>query len=82
MGSVIVHNNIIIGEGWHYQAGQPHAEVNAINSVKDKELLKEVPLIDNGFVSPLKGNGLGIELKDKWLDKANSVIIESNLFII
>jgi len=44
VGSVIVHNGIIIGEGWHYQAGQPHAEVNAINSVKDKTLLKEATI--------------------------------------
>jgi len=44
VGSVIVHNDIIIGEGWHYQAGQPHAEVNAINSVKDKSLLKEATI--------------------------------------
>jgi len=44
VGSVIVHNGNIIGEGWHYQAGQPHAEVNAINSVKDKTLLKEATI--------------------------------------
>jgi len=44
VGSVIVHNGIIIGEGWHYQAGQPHAEVNAINSVKNKTLLKEATI--------------------------------------
>lgn len=44
VGSVIVHNEIIIGEGWHYQAGQPHAEVNAINSVKEKKLLKEATI--------------------------------------
>ena len=44
VGSVIVHNEIIIGEGWHYQGGQPHAEVNAINSVKDKSLLKEATI--------------------------------------
>ncbi len=44
VGSVIVHNDSIIGEGWHYQAGQPHAEVNAINSVKDKTLLKEATI--------------------------------------
>jgi len=44
VGSVIVHNNLIIGEGWHYQAGQPHAEVNAIHSVKDKSLLKEATI--------------------------------------
>ena len=41
---MIVHNNSIIGEGWHYQAGKPHAEVNAINSVKDKSLLKEATI--------------------------------------
>ena len=44
-----------------------------------KELLKELPIIDHGFVSPLKGNGLGIELKDKWLENTNSIIIESKI---
>lgn len=41
VGSVIVLNNEIIGEGWHQKAGEPHAEVNAINSVKNKSLLKD-----------------------------------------
>lgn len=41
VGSVIVHNGKIIGEGWHRKAGEPHAEVHAVNSVKDKSLLKE-----------------------------------------
>lgn len=41
VGSVIVHNGKIIGEGWHQKAGGPHAEVNAVNSVKDKSLLKD-----------------------------------------
>lgn len=41
VGSVIVHNGKIIGEGWHKKAGEAHAEVNAINSVKNKSLLKE-----------------------------------------
>ncbi|GLB49757.1 riboflavin biosynthesis protein RibD [Neptunitalea sp. Y10] len=44
VGSVIVHNNNIIGEGWHTKAGKPHAEVNAIASVKDKQLLKEATI--------------------------------------
>lgn len=39
VGCVIVHNNLIIGEGWHKAYGQPHAEVNAINNVADKSLL-------------------------------------------
>ena len=41
VGCVIVHNNEIIGEGFHKKAGQPHAEINAINSVKNSEILKE-----------------------------------------
>lgn len=41
VGSVIVHDGKIIGEGYHHKAGEPHAEINAINSVKDKSLLPE-----------------------------------------
>lgn len=43
VGAVIVHNNRIIGEGYHAVCGKAHAEVNAINSVKpeDRPLLKE-----------------------------------------
>lgn len=44
VGSVIVHNNKIIGEGWHFEVGKPHAEVYAIASVKNKELLKEATI--------------------------------------
>ncbi len=47
VGSVIVHNDIIIGEGYHKKYGQAHAEVNAINSVKDKSLLKNAILYVN-----------------------------------
>ena len=41
VGAVIVHNGKIIGEGYHQKYGFAHAEVNAVNSVKDKELLPE-----------------------------------------
>ncbi len=41
VGCVIVHNDEIIGEGFHEKAGQPHAEINAINSVENPEILKE-----------------------------------------
>jgi diaminohydroxyphosphoribosylaminopyrimidine deaminase/5-amino-6-(5-phosphoribosylamino)uracil reductase len=47
VGAVIVHNGKIIGEGYHHQCGQAHAEVNAINSVKNIELLKESTLYVN-----------------------------------
>ena len=36
VGAVIVHNNKIIGEGFHQKAGLPHAEINAINAVKEE----------------------------------------------
>lgn len=44
VGSIIVYDNKIIGEGWHRKAGEPHAEVNAINSVKDKSLLQKATI--------------------------------------
>ncbi|WP_332026354.1 bifunctional diaminohydroxyphosphoribosylaminopyrimidine deaminase/5-amino-6-(5-phosphoribosylamino)uracil reductase RibD [Kaistella sp.] len=44
VGSVIVHNGLIIGEGFHQKAGENHAEINAINSVKNKALLKEATI--------------------------------------
>lgn len=47
VGSVIVYNGKIIGEGYHVKAGQPHAEINAINSVRDKSLLKKSTLYVN-----------------------------------
>jgi len=47
VGCVIVHNEKIIGEGYHKQYGGPHAEVNAINTVKDKAFLKDSSLYVN-----------------------------------
>ena len=44
VGSVIVYNGQIIGEGWHQKAGEPHAEVNAIRSVKDPSLLDKATI--------------------------------------
>lgn len=44
VGSVIVHNGLIIGEGFHEKAGENHAEINAINSVKNRALLKEATI--------------------------------------
>jgi diaminohydroxyphosphoribosylaminopyrimidine deaminase/5-amino-6-(5-phosphoribosylamino)uracil reductase len=44
VGAVIVINDTIIGEGYHKAYGGPHAEVNAINSVKEGSLLKDATL--------------------------------------
>jgi diaminohydroxyphosphoribosylaminopyrimidine deaminase / 5-amino-6-(5-phosphoribosylamino)uracil reductase len=46
VGAVIVHNDKIIGEGYHEYYGGPHAEVNAVRSVKedDRYLLSEATI--------------------------------------
>lgn len=47
VGCVIVHNDKIIGEGYHRQFGKAHAEVNAIDAVDNKTLLQESTLYVN-----------------------------------
>lgn len=37
VGAVLVHQGLIIGEGWHQQYGQAHAEVNCFESVADAD---------------------------------------------
>jgi len=44
VGAVVVHKGVIIGEGYHRKAGEPHAEVMAIRSVKNPDLLKRSTL--------------------------------------
>ena len=48
VGSVLVYNNLIIGDGWHYKAGKAHAEVHAITNSKTNcnaaEILKSSPI--------------------------------------
>ena len=44
VGCCIVHDDHIIGEGYTDAYGGPHAEVNAITSVKDKSLLEKATL--------------------------------------
>ncbi|TJY36095.1 bifunctional diaminohydroxyphosphoribosylaminopyrimidine deaminase/5-amino-6-(5-phosphoribosylamino)uracil reductase RibD [Pontimicrobium aquaticum] len=44
VGCVIVSSEKIIGEGFTSPYGGAHAEINAINSVKDKSLLKKATL--------------------------------------
>ncbi|HNW89302.1 MAG TPA: bifunctional diaminohydroxyphosphoribosylaminopyrimidine deaminase/5-amino-6-(5-phosphoribosylamino)uracil reductase RibD [Bacteroidales bacterium] len=47
VGCVIVHKGRIIGEGFHAVFGGPHAEVVAVNAVKNKALLKDSTLYVN-----------------------------------
>lgn len=41
VGCVIVHDGLIIGEGYHRKYGEAHAEVNAVRAVKNRDLLRE-----------------------------------------
>lgn len=47
VGCVIVYNGKIIGEGFHRVYGQAHAEVNAINSVENHDVLQQATLYVN-----------------------------------
>lgn len=47
VGAVLVINDKIIGEGYHRRYGEAHAEPNAINSVENKELLRQATLYVN-----------------------------------
>lgn len=47
VGSVIVWKDTILGEGFHEQYGNAHAEVNAIKSVSDESLLPDSILYVN-----------------------------------
>ena len=47
VGAVIVYDHKIIGEGYHQYYGKAHAEVNAIASVKQKDLLAKSTLYVN-----------------------------------
>jgi diaminohydroxyphosphoribosylaminopyrimidine deaminase/5-amino-6-(5-phosphoribosylamino)uracil reductase len=47
VGAVICQGKNIVGEGYHQKWGEAHAEVNAINCVENKELLKESTLYVN-----------------------------------
>jgi diaminohydroxyphosphoribosylaminopyrimidine deaminase/5-amino-6-(5-phosphoribosylamino)uracil reductase len=49
VGAVLVHEGVIIGEGWHERFGEAHAEVNCLESVgeKDRDLIPRSTLYVN-----------------------------------
>ena len=47
VAALLVHSGQIVAEGYHECYGGPHAEVNAINSMPQKELLPECTLYVN-----------------------------------
>lgn len=67
VGSVIVYNGQVIGEGYHKKYGDFHAEVNAINSVEDQSLLPESTLYVN--LEPCAHHGKTPPCADLIIDK-------------
>ncbi len=67
VGCVIVHKGEIIGEGYHEKYGEAHAEVNAINSVVNPNLLKESTLYVS--LEPCAHHGLTPPCSDLIIEK-------------
>lgn len=67
VGSVIVHQGKIIGEGFHQKYGEAHAEVNAVNSVVNPELLRESTLYVT--LEPCAHHGLTPPCSDLIVEK-------------
>lgn len=77
VGCVITHNGHIIGEGYHQQFGQSHAEVMAINSVEDQSLLSESTLYVN--LEPCAHHGKTPPCADLIIEKKFKKVVVSNL---
>lgn len=74
VGCVIVHDDQIIGEGYHQKYGEGHAEVNAVNAVQNKELLKESdifvtlePCSHHGKTPPCADLLIRYQVKKVWI---------------
>ncbi len=79
VGAVVVYDGRIIGEGYHKAFGQPHAEVNAINSVSEKE--RELIARSTLYVSlePCNHHGKTPPCTDLILKSGIKKVVVSNL---
>jgi len=77
VGCVIVHDGKIVGEGWHKQYGEAHAEVNAIASIADKSLLKECTVYVN--LEPCSHFGKTPPCADLLIDHCVKKVVVANL---
>ena len=79
VGSVIVSNNEIIGEGYHEKYGGHHAEVNAIRNIKQDKL----DLLDNSTIyvnlEPCSHFGKTPPCADLIIEKRIPEVVISNL---
>lgn len=77
VGSVIVCKDTIIGEGYHKKFGESHAEVNAIASVKDKNLLTTSTLYVN--LEPCSHWGKTPPCADKIIENKIPKVVIANV---
>ena len=77
VGCSIVHDGKIIGEGWHEKYGEAHAEVNAIESVKDRSLLHEATVYVN--LEPCSHQGKTPPCADMLLHHKVKKVVIANL---
>jgi diaminohydroxyphosphoribosylaminopyrimidine deaminase/5-amino-6-(5-phosphoribosylamino)uracil reductase len=77
VGAIVVHQDEIIGQGYHEKYGCPHAEPNAINSVKNQELLKESTLYVN--LEPCSHYGKTPPCVDLIIEKKIPQVVISNV---
>ena len=77
VGSVVVYEGKIIGEGWHKKYGEAHAEVNAVNAVENKTLLKESTVYVN--LEPCSHVGKTPPCADMLISHQVKKVVVSNL---
>lgn len=77
VGCVIVHDGLVVGEGFHQKYGEAHAEVNAIASVADKGVLKHSTLYVN--LEPCSHYGKTPPCADLLIQYAVKKVVVSNL---
>ncbi len=76
VGCVIVYEGKIIAEGWHKKYGGPHAEVNAVNALKDKSLLRQSTVYIN--LEPCVHQGKTPPCADMLLDLGVRKVVIAN----
>lgn len=74
VGCVVIHNDKIIGEGWHQKHGEAHAEIMALDQITDRSILSECTLYVN--LEPCSHHGKTPPCADRIIaDQIKRVVI-------
>jgi len=76
VGAVLVHNDLIISEGYHMKYGGPHAEVMALNPISDASILAQSTLYVN--LEPCSHTGKTPPCTDLIISKGIKHVVISN----